>query len=117
MLKAVLDAVFTDTDVDGIIVSEIEMSPVTRGGQPDLMRQEMLNLNQRTPIEARDKFGRPVIMVLPVEGTGAEFTEAEGARRRVADFYLKHDIPVFLTLERAAVTLSRFVTYWQRRVT
>lgn len=115
MLKAVLDAVFSDTDVDGIIVSEIEMSPVMRGGQPDLMRQEMLNQNQRTPIEARDKFGRPVIMVLPVEGTGSEFTEAEGARRRVADFYLKHDIPVFLTLERAAVTLSRFVTYWQHR--
>lgn len=115
MLKAVLDTVFTDIDIDGLIVSEIEMSPVTHGGQPDLMRQEMLVQNQHIPVEARDKFGRPVIMVLPVEGTGSEYTEAEGARRRVADFYLKQDVPVFLTLERAAVTLSRLITYWQRR--
>jgi acyl-CoA synthetase (NDP forming) len=115
MLKMVLDAVFGAGDTDAIIISELEMSPVVRQGQSDPMREAMFEQNRRAPIEAREKFGKPVIMVLPVEGNGADFTESEAARRRVADFYLKQGIPVFLTLERAASTLSKFVTYWQRR--
>ncbi len=115
MLKLVMDAVFTGSDVDSLIVSEIEMSSVVRSPQADMSRQEMLSQNQLAPIEARNKFGKPVIMVLPVESNGSEYAESESARRRVADFYMQQGVPVFLTLERAAITLSRFISYWEHR--
>jgi acyl-CoA synthetase (NDP forming) len=115
MLKLVMDAVFTGTDIDGLIVSEINMSSAVRPPQTDMARQETLSQNQQAPIEARNKFGKPVIMVLPVESNGSEYAEAENARRRVADFYMQQSVPVFLTLERAAITLSRFICYWEHR--
>jgi len=115
MLKATLDAVFSGVDIDGLIISEIEMSAVSRPGQADFMRMEALAQNQRTPVEARDKFGKPLIMVLPEESNGPEYTESEGARRQVADNFLKQNMPVFLTLERAATALSRFIRYWEKR--
>jgi acyl-CoA synthetase (NDP forming) len=115
MLKLVMDAVFTATDIDGLIVSEIEMSSGTREQQPDMMRQDMRTQNRQAPVEARDKFGKPVIMVMPVESNGSEYAESESARRQVADFYMQQGVPVFLTLERAAITLSRFIGYWEKR--
>ncbi|MDP2920188.1 MAG: CoA-binding protein [Dehalococcoidia bacterium] len=115
MLKAVLETVLTESGVDGIIVSEIEMSGWAKQSGQDWMRAEMLKQNQQVPVDVRNRFGKPVIMVLPVEGNGPEFAEAETARRQVADFYLKQNIPVFASLERAALTLSRFVGYWQNR--
>lgn len=116
MLKATLEAVFEGSDIGTLVVSELEMSGVSRqGAGADMMRAQMLEMNQRNPVEARDKFGRPVVMVLPVEGTGSEFIESEGARRRVVDYYLKQHVPVFLSLERAAVALAKFIGYWGRR--
>ncbi|HEX9897527.1 MAG TPA: CoA-binding protein [Dehalococcoidales bacterium] len=115
MLKLVMDAVFTGTDIDGLIVSEINMSSAIRPPQTDMSRQGTLSQNQQAPVDARNKFGKPVIMVLPVESNGSEYAEAENARRRVADWYMQQGIPVFLTLERAAVTLSRFIGYWEHR--
>jgi acyl-CoA synthetase (NDP forming) len=115
MLKLVMDAVFTGANIDGLIVSELNMSLPFRPPQADMSRQGMLSQNQQAPVEARDKFGKPVIMVLPVESNGSEYTEAESARRRVADWFMQQDVPVFLTLERAAITLSRFIGYWEHR--
>jgi len=113
MLQLVMDAVFTGTDIDGLIVSEINMSsrPPLAGMPP----QPLISPNQLAPVEARDKYGKPVIMVLPVESNGSEYAEAENARRRVEDWFMQQGVPVFLTLERAAVTLSRFIGYWEHR--
>jgi acyl-CoA synthetase (NDP forming) len=116
MLKATLEAVFAGSDINGLIISEIEMSAVSRPGQTDFMRMEALSQNQRTPVEIRDNVGKPLIMVLPEESNGPDYTESEGARRKVADFFLKQNVPVFLTLERAAIALSRFIRYWETRL-
>ncbi|MDD5288742.1 MAG: CoA-binding protein [Dehalococcoidales bacterium] len=115
MLKAVMETVFTDTDIDALLVSEIELSNVSSGNKEESMHGNMIQQNQKVPVEARDKFGKPVIMVLPEESNGVAYIESEGARRRAADFYLKQGMPVFLTLERAAIALSKFVDYWARR--
>lgn len=114
MLKSVLDTVFSETDIDTLIVDELEMSPTVRQLQTEMMGEDRFQANTQVPADIKQKYGRPLIMVLPVEGTGAEFTNSEGARRRVVDFYLKQDIPVFLTLERAVDALSRFISFWQK---
>ncbi len=117
MLKLVMDAVFTGTDIDGLIVSEINMSSAVRPPQTDVSQQGTPTPNQQAPVDARNKYGKPVIMVLPVESNGSTFAEAENARRRAEDWFMQQNVPVFLTLERAAVTLSRLIGYWEHRET
>jgi acyl-CoA synthetase (NDP forming) len=115
MLQLAMDAVFTSTDIDGLIVSEINMSSAARPPQVNMPQQGTPTPNQQACVDARNKFGKPVIMVLPVESNGSVFAEAENARRRAEDWFMQHDVPVFLTLERAAITLSRFIGYWEHR--
>lgn len=114
MLKLVMDAVFTSTDIDGLIISEINMAsrpPMIDTAAPQVGPSP----NQLAPFEAQEKYRKPVIMVLPVESNGSAFAEAETARRRASDWFMEHSLPVFLTLERAAISLSKFIGYWEKR--
>jgi len=112
MLKAVMETVLTDGDVDTIIVDEIEMSMSGHG-----MRQFGRDHGElaQVPVDVKKRFGKPVVMVMPVEAIGADTIEFEGARRNVCDYYLGEGIPVFLTLERAARALSNLVGYYEHR--
>ena len=116
MLRAVLEAVFTDSDVDSVIVDELELARVNgltqNAGGPS---GSPVGESAQIPVDIRTRFGKPVIIVLPVEAIGADVLEFEGARRELCDYYLGQGIPVYLTLERAAKALSNFFGYYQRR--
>ncbi|MFH0767952.1 MAG: hypothetical protein V1932_00090, partial [Chloroflexota bacterium] len=114
VLKGVLERVSSDSSVDTIIVSEIEMCATS----PQARAQEILSGRNReelarTPVEVKREFGKPTVMVLPVEATGSDVVEFEGARRNVCDYYLREGIPVFLTLERAAKALANMAGYYE----
>ncbi|MFQ5381122.1 MAG: acetate--CoA ligase family protein [Dehalococcoidia bacterium] len=100
MLRAVMETVAAEAEIDIIIVDELDM----------------VSLRERAevPVEIRDRFGKPVVIVLPVENTGSAALEAEGARRRVAEYFAEQGLPVYLTLERAAGALVRFTEYHRR---
>ncbi len=116
MLGAVMETVLTDGDVDMVIVDELELA---RLSGITLDRTERFAGSQGEPaqilIEAKMRFGKPIIMVLPVEATESDAIEFEGARRKLRDYYLEQGIPVFLTLGRAARALANCVGYYQRR--
>jgi acyl-CoA synthetase (NDP forming) len=114
VLKAVMETVFSDTDTDAIFVNGVEFS-ASFFTKENTARAEMLRLSQYIPLEILKKFGKPVIMVLSEESGGIEFIASEEARRRIADFYLKQGLPVFSSLEQAALAVSRFVSYWEWR--
>ena len=97
MLRAVMETVASDADVDIIIVDELEMT--------------MVRETAEVPVDIRNRFEKPVVMVLPVENVGSATIEAEGARRRVCDYYASQGLPVYLTLERAARALANFTGY------
>ena len=63
------------------------------------------------PLDIKDRFGKPVLMVLPVSSTDAGAMEAKRARRTYCDFLLQDGIPVYPTLERAARALGRVAAY------
>jgi len=67
------------------------------------------------PVDIKEKFSRPVVIVLPVEAMGANAIEPEGARRHTRDYYLGEGIPVYLTLERATRALANLDSYYERR--
>ncbi len=114
MLKAVLETVLTDSSVDTIIIDEIEMS-ASSPGMKTWEKQDGRNPEElaRIPVEVKKRFGKPIVMVLPVEAMGADAVEFEGARRSVCDYYLREGIPVYLTLERASKALANLVGYYE----
>ncbi len=105
MLRAVMETVATEAGIEVIIVDELDMTTVRETAE--------------VPVEIRNRFGKPVVMVLPVENIGSATLEAEGARRRVCDYYQEQGLPVYLTLERAAGALVKFTGYhrWRAAVT
>jgi len=115
MLEGVMEAVFTSAQIDAVILDELEMSPVARDGKIEPTWSLRFDGVKQVPIQMQAKYRKPVIMVLPVEGIGADFINAEASRRRVAAEYQRQGLPVFLSLERAAGAFSKFANYWKFR--
>ncbi|MEE8352863.1 MAG: CoA-binding protein [Dehalococcoidales bacterium] len=115
MLRAVLETVCTEAEIDIIIVDEIEMAMVvSREGEttrPAALIEEMMQV----PVDIKEKYGKPVVSVMPVEAVSRETLASEGERRKVRDFLHERGIPVFLTLERAAKALVNLTGYYRRR--
>jgi len=101
MLRAVMETVACEGNVDVIIVDELDMT--------------MVRETAEVPVDIRNRLGKAVVVVLPVENTGVATLEAEGARRRVCEYYASQGLPVYLTLERAAGALIRFTGYHRWR--
>jgi acyl-CoA synthetase (NDP forming) len=66
------------------------------------------------PLTARDKHGKPIIMVLNEEVTDVELIEFEVDRRNLRNYYLSHGIPVYPTVERAVRAITNVVKYNER---
>jgi len=115
MLRAVLETVLTETDVDAIVVDELELAMASRRAEEEAPRGDMAKEMAQVPVDIKGKFAKPVIMVMPVEAIGTDTLEAEGARRNICDYFLGLGIPVYLTLERAAKALSNLIGYYEHR--
>ncbi|HEY33557.1 MAG TPA: hypothetical protein G4O10_10695 [Dehalococcoidia bacterium] len=114
MLKAAMEIVAAEADIDIIIVDEIDMTMMARPGGPTTQPPELINERARVPVDIKNRFGKPVVMVMPVEAIGTETLESEGTRRRIRDYYMEQGLPVYLTLERAAKALANFIGYHRR---
>lgn len=115
MLRAVLENVLNEGDVDTVIVDELQMS-VASPSMKAREKQFRGNIRElaQVPVDVKKRFGKPIVMVLPVEATGADTLELEGSRRHICDYYLGEGMPVYLTLERAAKALANLIGYYER---
>ena len=106
MVRAVMETVLGDGVVNTIIIDEIESA----ASNPEGPMAKLI-------IETKERFGTPIIIVLPVEAIALEFLEREGNRRKSRDYYLSEGIPVFLTLDRAIRALANLDNYYRHRET
>jgi hypothetical protein len=117
MLRAVLETILTDGNVDTTIVDELEVyigAFFTRRAEDELDKRKKTELIQ-VPVDVKKRLSKPVVAVLPVEGIGTDSLKIEGDRSNVCDYYLKEGVPVYLTLERAAKALANLAGYYERR--
>jgi acyl-CoA synthetase (NDP forming) len=110
ILSAVMETIFTFSDIDTLIIDGIEMYISNPWMRRIVRYQEEL---AQVPVEIKKRFRKPVVVVLPVEAVGTDDIEYESARRKVCDYYLSEKIPVFLTLERAAKALANLAGYYE----
>jgi acyl-CoA synthetase (NDP forming) len=113
--ERVLESVASVDGIDTIIATQA-MFHVLRGtfGPPPEGRQRFLDGLVETPARVRDRFGKPIVIVLPVGGDEVGIAEVEEGRRKIRDRYLSMKIPPYPTLERAARAVANVATYYEK---
>ncbi|MFC2041681.1 acetate--CoA ligase family protein [Chloroflexota bacterium] len=116
ILESVIETVFTEGNVDVVIIDQIEMSEASPS-MKDPKKHFLSNYTElpKVPVVVKKRLAKPVVMVLPVEATGVDTVELEAGRRNICNYYLGEGIPVYLTLERAAKALANVAGYYERR--
>jgi len=68
----------------------------------------------RIPVSIKERFGKPIIIVLPIGSADVEKMDLEKMRRGFRDFSFSHGIPVYSPLEQAAGAVANAVRYYER---
>jgi len=113
VLRSALEAVAADDLVDVVVIRRIFFSIKTGrifSGTTAASEDEQEEL-LRIPVEVMNKFGKPVAIVLPDELTGPEHIDLEEDRRKIRDYFFAHNIPVFLSEQRAFIALSHLAAF------
>jgi acyl-CoA synthetase (NDP forming) len=116
VLASALEAVAGSEQIDAIILGRMFLSvkgPNLVLGMPKSFEEGRDDLRD-IPLRVKEKFGKPIIMVLGEEVTDSGMMEYEADRRNLREYYLSHGIPVFPTLERAVKALTHVVKYQQK---
>jgi acyl-CoA synthetase (NDP forming) len=89
--------------------------PSLVGGFPKSFEQGREGLKE-IPVTVKEKYGKPMVVVLSEETSdaGAIEIEFEADRRNLRDYYLANGIPVYPTLNRAAKAIINVVRYKER---
>jgi len=114
MLETVLETIAREGNIDTIIVDEIEMS-LSGPRAPHFETAFGTGFNGciAATVAVKKQLGKSLMMVSPVESSGPDTLEFEGIRRQLCQYYLSEGIPVYPTLERAAIALANLVGYYQ----
>ena len=113
--ERVLESVASADCIDTIIATQAMFYVLggTFGPRP-AERERFLQGLIETPARVRDRFGKPIVIVLPVGGDEVGMVEAERGRRQIRDRYLSMGIPPYPTLERAARAVANVATYYAK---
>ena len=111
MLKAVLETVYAEGDVDTVIVDGFAVYTTSRNRRRGRNPEELA----KVPVDIKKKFGKPIVVVLPLEANEADDVDDISSWRDACNYYLSEGIPVYPTLERAAKSLANLVGYYERR--
>jgi acetyltransferase len=66
---------------------------------------------KQVPVNIKQKYNKPVVIILPEDLTGTEDIELEQERRELRDFYFSHGIPVFRSEQRAFMALGHLASF------
>jgi hypothetical protein len=80
----------------------------------EMPRDELVRVLIDVPVAVRDRFGKPVVIVLPIGGEEGEMAEAERGRRQARDRYRELGILALPSLDRVAKAVANVVTYYEK---
>jgi acyl-CoA synthetase (NDP forming) len=112
-LAPVLEVVAASEQIDAIILGRMFLSVKGPGLVLDFSEtfEQGREALKDIPWATREKYGKPIIMVLNEEVTDVELIEFELDRRNLRNYYLSHGIPVYPTVDRAVKALKNVVQY------
>jgi acyl-CoA synthetase (NDP forming) len=113
LLEALLETISADENIDIIVIRRVlfsvKMSKIFSGttAPPEEQQQALLEV----PVRVRNKYKKPIIIILPEDLTGVESIELEVERRNIRDYFFANGIPVFLSEQRTFKALSNLVKF------
>ena len=113
LLEALLETMSADENIDIIVIRRVlfsvKMSKIFSGttAPPEEQQQALLEV----PVRVRNKYKKPIIIILPEDLTGVESIELEVERRNIRDYFFANGIPVFLSEQRTFNALSNLVKF------
>jgi acyl-CoA synthetase (NDP forming) len=119
LLYSLLATMSADKNVDLIVVRRIlfsvKMSKIFSGSTApsEKDQQELLDV----PVKVMKKYGKPIIIILPDDMTGAESVYLEEERRKIRDYFFANGIAVFMSEQRTFTALSHLSRFRLRNST
>jgi acetate---CoA ligase (ADP-forming) len=116
MFRDVLETIAASDETDVIVIRRIffslKISNMFGGtaAPPMEQQQEMLDI----PIEVKNKYGKPIVIILDSDLTAVEYTDLEGERRKIRDYFFAHDIPTFLNEDRTFGVIAKLARFKER---
>lgn len=117
-MRAFLETVAADPNVDVVMIRRIFFSVKTMivfSGAASISMEEQEELLS-IPVEVQKKYNKPVVIVLPEELTGVEDIDIELERRKIRDYFFAHNIPVYLSEQRAFTALAHLAAFGAARL-
>ena len=117
VLQSVLETLAASDQTDVVVIRRIffsiAVSKIFAGAaaQSDEEQQALLEI----PINIKKKYGKPVIIILPEELTGADAIKLEEERRTIRDYFFKNGIPVYPTENRAFTAIAHLADFKDNR--
>jgi acyl-CoA synthetase (NDP forming) len=108
LLYDLLATMSADKNVDVVVVRRIlfsvKMSKIFSGSTApsEKDQQELLEV----PVKVMKKYGKPIIIILPDDMTGADSIYLEDERRKIRDYFFANGIAVFMSEQRTFTALS-----------
>jgi len=121
LLRKVMEAAGEDEGIDTLIIIQILYYILFQVRHQQGMDERPLSQFSSQPElltacqEVKQKYGKPIILVLPDISTDARMVDLEIEWRRQRDNYQAAGFPVFKTLDRAARALSHLIAYHRLR--
>ncbi len=113
LLNGILEAVASMDCIDMIVIRRIffsvKVSAFFSGTTAPSMEEQQALLE--IPINIRNRFNKPVVIILPEELTGVENIDLEAERRRIRDFYFLNKIPVYKSEQSAFEALGHLAGF------
>jgi acyl-CoA synthetase (NDP forming) len=115
IFEGVMEAVAAEAGVETIVATQA-MYHVLAGklGPPPEQRAPFIRALMDAPKKTMDKYGKPVVIVLPIGGDEVGKIDAEKGRREIRDSYLEMGIPSYPSLERALRAVAHVVRYHEK---
>lgn len=110
---SVLEAMAESDGIDVIVIRRIFFSnkSATYFVGPNAPSIDQEKTLMEIPLKIRDKYNKPVVIILPEDLTGVENIDMEEERRRLRDFFFKNKIPVYKSEHRAFKALGNLAKY------
>jgi acetyltransferase len=116
LLESLLEIMSADENTDVIFIRRVlfsvKMSKIFSGttAPSEKEQQELLEV----PVRVKQKYNKPIVVMLPDDMTGADSIYLEEERREIRDYFFANGIPVFLSEQRAFPVLAHLAQYRQR---
>ena len=113
VLQSILETLAASDQTDVVVIRRIffsiAVSKIFSGtaAPSDEEQQALLEI----PINIKKKYGKPVIIILPEELTGADAIKLEEERRTIRDYFFKNGIPVYPTENRAFTAIAHLADF------